>query len=339
MKKLFLKLLLCLIPVLIYVGIVYEIDTYNVFHYDKVRITAAKSNHNYIKTRYILDEPDKFNGFIFGSSRAGNIPAEGLPGEINGKAINWYNMQFAMASVKANTETVKTLLKNGVHMDCILLEVDEISMYNTYQANADDYICIPYEEYEKNRFKFIYKYLSVRPEFSLLPAILSREDSLDKERELFYSSGVSSGNLDMSVPSEKREMIKSLGSGWYNKDAEYKEPIEAVRELKGICEENGIELIVFTSPVLQSTYEEAVEKGYIDFLQDLSEVTEYYNFSGLNEYTTDARYYFDASHFRPFVGLEIEKVIFGNEKTSDVSSFGAYITGDNIEKLCERLRG
>ncbi|MCR5155487.1 MAG: hypothetical protein K6C96_02245, partial [Butyrivibrio sp.] len=80
MKKLLAKLSLFIIPVLIYLGVSVYIDAYNVFHVDDIRLTYMTPDQNFIKTKYVLEHKDRFNAFLLGSSRVGNLPEEGLPG-------------------------------------------------------------------------------------------------------------------------------------------------------------------------------------------------------------------------------------------------------------------
>lgn len=333
MKRLIKKLPLLLIPLMIYVFVVYSNDIFNVFHYYRIRQTSASSNENYIKTRYVIENPDKFNAFILGSSRVANLPKDGLPGSLEGEVLSWYNMTYPMGCPKDNLETLKTFIDNGVDVKCVVMGIDEISMYRTYNDNASELIYAQYQEYQRSPLKFFYSYLKVKPNFKVLKEAYTQtaDDRLDTE--LFYEYGVERPNVDVAPPTEDAEMVGSLGCGYYGGS----ESIDAIGEIVELCEENGIVLKVFSSPILESTYMEAAEKGYFDFLRDVADCTEYYNFSGLNEYTTDMKYYFDASHYKPYVGLEMEKIIFSEHPSDDVSQFGAYITKDNIDELISRL--
>ncbi|WP_155828112.1 hypothetical protein [Butyrivibrio sp. VCB2006] len=333
MKKLLVKLPLLLVPLFIYLSVVYLCDVFNVFHYDNIRQTSASSNENYVKTRYVLDNPDRFNAFILGSSRVGNLPMEGLPGQYEGSSLSWYNMTYPMGCPKDNLETIKTFLDSGVDVKCVIIGIDEISMYRSYQDNSAEQIYTQYQEYERSPISFYYSYLKVKPDFKLLKEALSQSEQDKLDTELFYEYGVERESTDLSVPNEDANMVSSLGCGYYGPE----ESVQAVREIAGICKDNGIELKIFTSPILETTYREAVEKGYLDYLRDVAECIDFYNFSGLNEYTTDMRYYFDASHYRPYVGLLIEKCIFDDSVDRDVTAFGGYISQDNIESLISRL--
>lgn len=68
-------------------------------------------------------------------------------------------------------------------------------------------------------------------------------------------------------------------------------------------------------------------------------------FSSLNNYTTDPKYYFEWSHYRPALGLEIEKVLFGSEeekaegrRAAADDFFGTKVNADNIEEVLQRLQ-
>ena len=52
------------------------VDPYNVFHWKRIRDNGVEPNSNYIKMQYILHNPDKFDSFLFGSSRTGFIDVE-----------------------------------------------------------------------------------------------------------------------------------------------------------------------------------------------------------------------------------------------------------------------
>ena len=65
------------------------VDPYNVFHWQKIRDNGVEPNSNYIKMQYILHNPDKFDSFLFGSSRTGFVDVENIP---DGK---WYNMSYS----------------------------------------------------------------------------------------------------------------------------------------------------------------------------------------------------------------------------------------------------
>ncbi len=339
MKKLIPKLFLLLVPVLIYYIVVYITAPFNVFHYCHVRVTGAADNSNYIKTRYVVEHPDRYNAFVIGSSRVANIPEEGLPKELSGTELSWYNLETAMASVKDGCEALKSLLDHGVDVKYVVLGIDEVSMWRTYDQSCSELMGMPYQKYEENPLKFYYEYLKVKPQLKQFMKVFNQTDKDKKTTEMFYEYGVQLPNTDTSVPAKKDHMMEPLGCGEYTSSEPPQECIQALTEIRDICESNGIELVVYTSPVHGATYREAASKGYLDFLVDAAEVVDYYNFSGINEYTDDQTYYFDNSHFVPYVGLKMEEVMFSGARNEDVTAFGAYITSAGSAELVKHLEG
>ena len=344
MKKLILKLGLFVIPILIYVGVSVFVDPYNVFHVNNMRFTEMTPDQNFIKTKYILENPDKFNAFLLGSSRVANLPKEGLPSkDSDGEALSWYNMTYAMGTVSENYDTVKTLVEGGVNIREIIVMVDEISMWRNPADDADNLIYKSYQQYAGSPLKFYYAYIKQKPVWRILPQIFQnygKNEEVQIEKDLFYSYGVAGKNTDMSISGAG----PSMGAEASFEYADSSRVMEGVRNLKQLCDDNGIKLVVIATPTYEMTYKEAVANGYLDFLSDLAKETDFYCFSGLNAYTTSTGYYFDPSHFKPYVGLEMEKVVFGSENEREAAEnkarcdmsridFGVLVGRENVEEI------
>ena len=347
MKKLITRLCLFIIPVLIYAGACIFIDAYNVFHVNNVRLTDVTPNQNFIKTKYLLQNKSKFNAILLGSSRVANLPREGLPTETDdGRELNWYNMTYAMGNPAENYDTVKTLTDGGVKLDEVIMLIDEISMWKGATIGLDNPIFTTYQTYEKSPLRFYYSYLKLKPVWRIIPQIFAEYKLGDnnENKKLFYSYGVDIENTKMEIggsgdmPEPESSLIYDGGSG----------AIEAIQNLSKLCDEQGIKLIVVTSPILESTYEMAISNDYLDFLYDVAQVTDFYLFSGINAYTVGTEYYFDASHFRPLVGLEMEKVMFGDEDIKNIAvkkaktdmslvEFGCLVNKENAVEVIDNL--
>lgn len=80
MKKKFYKNILKIF-VLILIGIFFNfyIDSYGIFK-KNLNYQILEPNKNYLKTKYIIENINKYDSFIFGSSRVGNIPTEIIKG-------------------------------------------------------------------------------------------------------------------------------------------------------------------------------------------------------------------------------------------------------------------
>ena len=101
----------------------------------------------------------------------------------------------------------------------------------------------------------------------------------------------------------------------------------------------NINLIFFTNPINIYTYEKDIENGYLVFLEELANTTDYYNFSGINDVTTDMSYYYETSHYCPAVAdMMIACMLEG--KTDEhllEQGFGVLVTGENANTLAQTL--
>ena len=123
---------------------------------------------------------------------------------------------------------------------------------------------------------------------------------------------------------------------------------QAHKDIEGIvalCAEHGIKLVLFTSPLYQTTYRNNVDDGYFDFLRSVAQKCEFYNFSALNNYTTNPQYYYEWSHYRPALGLLVEKMLFGTEEEREGirreagdALWGARVNAGNVEGIIAHLQ-
>ncbi len=334
------------------IGVIVFVDVFNVFHYNDIRFTDAEPNKNYVKTKYVIKNPDKFNAFIFGSSRVGNIPSVGLPRyNHSNEKLSWYNMTYSMGVPAEHLETIKTFIKNNVKIKYIVIGVDNISASTNPNIHKNELLRKPYQLMEIDPVNFYWSYIWNMADIDsikhILPQVLRNYINKDiKAKNLFYKFGVSPGNEDMNIPNKVDEKKFELNPV---SPYTYKNVMSDLKEIVEICRDKGIELIIFTSPIYERGYLTSVKHGqYLLFLRDLAQIYPYYNFSGLNRFTKDKRYYFDWSHYRPYVGREIEKSIWGLDHQSDEkiekleysknTGFGMKVDHNNIDILITLLQ-
>lgn len=312
-------LLICIVPSVI-------VDPYNVFHWKNIRNNGVEPNKNYIKTKYILENPGLFDGYILGSSRVGVIHGE----KIVDKRI--YNMTYSMGTPKENLETLQAFLEHGVKVDVIYLGVDSLS----YTEKT--------ETHNKQGLRASYQYLSdFNNKASLYfdPTLVIQSIPVIKEKkdiegiDVFYEYGWwcdygidTKYNWNTAEPSMGETFLLN-------------ETLDVIGQMKELCDQNGIELVVFTSPMCEITYEESVEEyEYLTFLESLADITNYYNFSGMNEITRDNDNFIDNSHYRAEIGdLMIDAMVY--DKTEErllEQGFGFYVTKENVQVLLDILQ-
>ena len=121
----------------------------------------------------------------------------------------------------------------------------------------------------------------------------------------------------------------------------YKEPfsfdgIEKIREIKDFCKENGVELVIYYSPVhVSKKIDLYLKKQWNDNLElkrRIAKITPFYDFSLFNQYNSTVldennQYYIDNIH-----PDTLYNNILINDLLSKNSSIGVLLNKDNIEK-------
>lgn len=132
----------------------------------------------------------------------------------------------------------------------------------------------------------------------------------------------------------------ALPSWGYYYQERIDETLRDINDIVNLCSKNGIKLIVFTNPVHKITYQKSVDNGYLDFLYKLPDITDYYNFSGLNDITVNNNNYLETSHYSLEIGDMIIDTIFHSTVDNELLSqgFGYYVTKNNKDEFIDILR-
>ncbi len=328
MKRFLIKTLaFALIFALTAAGISVYIDPYNVFHPLSYRENGVEPNKNYIKMVYILHNPERFDSFLFGSSRVGFLNPQKLTG------ARAYNMTGSMALPKEHLDNLKTMLRHGIRPRNVIIEVDDLCYRMDPENNKREQQRAPYEYLRCHPLAFAELYLCPRVALDALEIIRYSSRNRQEEEDLYaFGTTIIYGERGLYHPKTEEDL-----SGPSYLDG----AMDAMAEIAALCRDNDIRLTVFVTPLHYAAYAGAVARGdYELFLRRLAEATPYYNFSGFNDITLDADNYMDTSHYLAEIGDMILDCIWnGNTDPALLSQgFGFYTTRDNVEELIALLR-
>ena len=321
MKKYVYRLLgIFILTMLITMGWNYVFDTSGLFNQD-FSIKRVEPNQHFVKMRYILAEPKKYDAFCFGSSRVGNIDLLKID---NG--LNYYNMTYSEGLPAEWLADLQTFIKNGVSVKQVMIGLDDFSLRVDPESHKNQWLRIPYTEHN---LKTYFSYLLKKPE---KPANTGNKGSVF---DIYGSGRPLHPEPDEAI---EADIEKHLSSDKFKKPTSYKgnrieQTISDLSAMKTLCDANNIKLIVFINPINAITYHDTNLTEFNEFKRQLAQVTDYYDFSGLNEITTNNYYYYETSHYRPLVGDMIVNRLFnkGNE------NFGVYVTKENVDEHLRKL--
>ncbi|MCR4924034.1 MAG: DUF1574 domain-containing protein [Lachnospiraceae bacterium] len=333
MKKYILRFIFLLfITGVIFASINMIIDPYNIFHYENPRNNGVEANKNYIKTKYILNHPDKFDSFIFGSSRAGFMNSYDIPGG------HYYNMCSSEAVPAEHLRILKIFLKNGIIPKNVIVMVDDIACFvDPKNPFHDQLYRVAYPDDDIiSKAKFYYRYCDLITTFEALEVMLAHEDDDPEYLERYKESG--SERMDKKASDVQGDFSEGYWSEYYSLRVE--EAVKDMADIRKLCDENGINLIVMTNPTYFKTYALGVERGYINFLEALAEVTDYWNFSSFSDITVNEAYYYETSHFTPEVTKMMVDMAISGKKDDRLWSqgFGIHVTEENKEEFIAFLK-
>lgn len=304
----------------------YFTDIYGIFRSDFSQPRPTEPNQHFIKVKYLIENPNKYNAYCFGSSRVGNLDFKKVK-NIN----NYYNMTYSQGLPKEWLDDIKILLKNNVNISQILLGIDDFSFRSDPKSHEFQYLLIPYKE---NNFKTYFSLLLKKP---------SKPDFLQtKDKSNFFDIYDSGRPLHPYIDEQiEKNIEKHIKDKKFNKPSKsygnrIDKTIQELSEIKEIADANNIELIVFINPIHQTTYLSNDLDEFNNFKSQLAKITNYYDFSGLNYITTNNYYYYETSHYRPIAGDIMLTRIF-NTLPNTETDFGIYVTTQNIDKHIANL--
>ena len=339
--SLFIKKLMVVIgiPLLLILLPAFLIDPYNVFHWKNVRDNGIEPNRNYIKMRYLLSEPEKYNALLFGSSRVGAIHVDKFSG------VKAYNMTCSFGLPVMHLHNLQSLLDSGLKFNKIYIGVDDLCVLRDEKSNRMFYRC-PYEYLKDNPVFFLKLYTNPIQVWSSLEVYHEGKNIGGKQ---MYKDGWTTDYYCESTFDWQKELNKpwkkSIISSDYLRN-NMTVTLQSLEEIKELCEKNKIELIVFTNPLYKTAFLESINYGYLDFLKKMVRITPFYNFSGLNDITLNYNNFLDNAHYKAEVGdmiirtLETDKnVTFNNMESGDLyrQGFGQYVTTENIDELIRKI--
>ena len=333
MRKFIIKVLLFSLTPLLWLMplVIYNIwlDPFGVIK-SNMKIQKTEPNQHYLKVKYCLNNPKKHNAFLFGSSRVGKIDVSKIHDE-----NNWYNFTYSEAVPFETLQNIKLLIKYNIEIKKILVGLDEISYLVSPELHKHQSLRKPYV----NQLDPYLNYLFLRPSISMYNSIMNADTSEFYSKgayEVIYTNG--------SFPPNKKDVFIERNPILHEKDSAFNKPywpsynkeridktIFEISEIKKICGEHNIEVIFFINPIYQRTYIKAINNKFLVFLEKLTTITEYYDFSGLNGITSNKLNYYENSHYRPIIGDWIVKEITHSDKKY-------LITRSNISSIIQKKK-
>lgn len=305
-------------------------DKYSVFKMTFVpKLTKlqpkSEPNQNYCKIEYISRNLNKYDTYIFGSSRVGKLPNE----EIRNARV--YNFTYSEGIPKEHLDNIKYLINKKLNIKTIIMGLDDFSYQIYPKEHHSELLRMPHPgPTNENKFLFLTKYIR----YSFYDFTKYDPDK-DIDFDLLNSGRAKppkglneqiEKNKDTYIKDEKFNILVKKYPNIYRGEV-----IKELAEIKFLCDKHNINLILFINPIHKTTYSYDDKHALIKFKKELVKISPFWDFAYLNSITTNNYYFYETSHYRELVGrMILERFRYLNTKTAP-SDFGKYVTKDNIE--------
>ncbi len=305
----------------------------DIYNWDSYNFTQ---NPRTAKINYIDEHKDEFDSYIVGSSGCGAVKVSTI-NEYTGNS--YYNSFYYGSDLMDSYNTIKYLSETA-HVENILLGIN----YNTamFFDVGDDEINqrMHGKASNENLLDFYGSYLFANPRYAIQKVKDIKEDSFfQKTFDVFipetgdYDKSIRDteniGNYNDYLDKEAYNIFKAYPKS--RKDlTELENFSNYMKKIKDLCDENSINLQVIVFPVYWEDFENYNIDELEEFYRSLSSITDFWDFSK-SAISTDARYFYDSSHFRNSVGNMMLGKIYEDESLYMPDDFGHYVTNENID--------
>ncbi|MCB9426395.1 MAG: hypothetical protein H6584_05130 [Flavobacteriales bacterium] len=307
------------------------LDPYGVIH-GNMDNQKMDCNQRYLKIKHLINNPKKYDSFLFGSSRVSSVDTRKIG---FGK---WYNMTYSEGLPYEHLEDLKQMLSNGIEVKNILIGVDEISYSSPPERHLTESLRKPY----KSEYNPLIDYYLLLPDYDIYKNIRKFKDKEFFIKYDLYETGIPFINLGVTEDHWKSEdhttsdvFDKPHHMPYYVNLVD--QTIEDLKEIQTLCEQNNIRLTLFVSPIHPTTYKHMNKSWYFSFIEKLSQIQPYYDFSGFNSMTSNNANYLETCHYRMPVGDEMIDIMYNNVKPYD-DGFGQTVNTSNISLVIQQKK-
>ena len=318
----FFIVLVCLVIIFIVILNI-AINPYKTFSHQHLLNQKTADTYSDRITHFYLSKHLKPQVIMMGTSRIGLYPSEYLLKYIDKKI---YNSALAGSSIEEQSAYLTYYIEH-FNLTHIVWSLDFFS-FNPDKKPYPDFSTKRLEEsfylpdYAEATFNFKTSLISLKTIYANIGQIAT---TVEKDQP--FSDKQIQKNIEATLKQYKEgEMF--LNSQNFLNPSSIDANLNRIKEVAQLCQKNGIELILYISPVHESHLEMIESSGlgetYSYMKQHLSFVHPYYDFGTKNTITQNFLNFRDSSHTVKSIGKLIFERILDKNLTTQDSDFGIY---------------
>jgi len=329
------KIFLFLLPVALFLAILALIDIFKIFgfEYDYYKDNVVTLNREMIciKTYNHFRASEKFDSFIFGSSRSQAYRCESWSEHLPDDAKP-FHFDASGEGIWGISKKIEYIDELGDHIDNALLILDRTALQTTANREGHLFIAMPCISKE-SKLNYYLAFLKASISGRFLLAYIDYSIFRDYRgymglsiRRSEYPHEADNVNCDIWYGYDKQ--IRADSIGYYNKlirqGAFYDRPkkrrrecrvtdpeVEQLKKIKEIFTRHNTRYKIIISPIYDQI---PLEQEQLNLLYEVFGKENVYDFSGKNRFTEPISNYYETVHFKPYVAHEILNIVYQSNK-------------------------
>ena len=321
------------LPVAVYFGFIFFIDPLKCFRKYKEYYTGSFVSPNRenvcINLFENLENSKTINSFVFGNSCSHAVKSAYWMKYLPGQA-RIFHLDAYRETLRGILKKLEYIERNGNRIDHALIFIDRSTFSKKFKSymyvmpkKLDNQSNDFYVEHLKalTSLKFMGSYLYYSVSHNNLPFMAEYHFSLiqpvsdNRTGDLTY-------HLDAEISKDSAKFFAQLSKkDWASRinivnltgndsfEGLTNENVEYLNQIKGILVRNKTQFKIVINPLYD---QQKLPVAELNVLQDIFGAGNVYDFSGVNEFTSDFRNYYDGLHYRPIVANEILHRIYEN---------------------------
>lgn len=298
------------------------------------------NNPSVAKLAWLDEHYEQYDSYVIGSSSAASYDVKELNEYLDASFYNLFvygcdtNDYRDLAAYVLEHYTVKNIILN--------LGIDEVISYDKEERSLDSKMHAKANGGNLPLFYLEYALTTTRQSVEKLTA-WSKDTELPQSFDIFL---VDSGCYDKRVQDVEKIGDPAAYEAAYsdmfpNQHGSEQLPyiaecVQVVADIRSMCAERGVNLIVISSPVYVGQWNAYDETALRAYKTSLADAVDYWDFS-YTPISFDSRYFYDLTHFRNAVGTMVLAEIFGNDDVYRPERFGNWVTADNCQAYLDEL--
>lgn len=309
----------------------YGVFKTNIFYLDK------GFNERFLKIELLKQNKKRYNSYILGSSRVGSTFPDIIEQYIPDS--RFYNFSVIYGNIIDANKIAAYLVANDFPVENIYFQIDMDAMSSKIPEDAYYEKQYNPDVEQTSELLFYMQHLIIFPWGKMMRKV-SNHFSDDKHGYYDLETGVMYRlSLDKKIAKDHELYIANTPSFHETNERTIKiEPedyalvMKNLKHLVRLCDENGINLILYTTPLNHNTMDKFTIDSTLKFIKDIANIHDVWYFSGYNSVTMDNHNHYEASHYLYYVSKWIAARMFDDKTVNVPSDFGVLLTKENIQK-------